>query len=130
MKIFAAITLLLFPTTLLAQSYGGMKQGDMQNMMKAMQQVQECMAGIDQAQLNELQARSEKFKKKIDEWCAAGKRSKAQKQALNFGKKIAADPVMKQMEKCGEMAQGALPMPGMVETYDQKDYADKHVCDQ
>lgn len=133
MKMFLAFLLLLIPATLLAANPPVMNQGNtqnMQNMMQVMQQVQECMAGIDQSKLQELQVRSEKMSEEIEGLCSKGNRDKAQKTAISFGKEIASDPTLKQMQKCGEMAQGALPMMGTVETFDEKEYANKHVCDQ
>jgi hypothetical protein len=130
MKTFIALFLLLLPTTLFAQNYGNMNKGDMQKMMQVMQQVQECMSNIDQTKLNELQARSEQATQNIDALCAQGKRDKAQKQAMAFGKKITSDPTVQQMRTCGKMAEGAVPMTGMVETYDEKTYANRHVCDE
>ncbi len=129
MKTYLTLCFLLIPTILFAANQGGMNQGNMQNMMQVMQQVQQCMAGIDQSKMNELQGRSEKFKKELDGLCAQGKRDKAQKRAMDFGKTMASDPTLQQVRKCGEMAQGALPMKGMVESYDEKEYANKHVCD-
>jgi hypothetical protein len=120
----------MLPTSLLAQTSGGMNQGNMQNMMQVMQQVQQCLASIDQSSLNKLQVRSEQAKEEIDALCAQGKRDQAQKKAMAFGRQIGSDPTMKQMRKCGEIAQGALPMPDMVETYDEKEYANRHVCDE
>ena len=130
MKTSIALLFLLLPTTLFAQNYGNMNKGDMQKMMQVMQQVQECMSNIDQAKLNELQARSEKAKQNIDALCAQGKRDKAQKQALAFGKQITSDPTVQQMRTCGKMAEGAVPMTGMVETYDEETFANRHVCDE
>ncbi|MGI9537897.1 MAG: hypothetical protein ACR2PB_12560 [Desulfocapsaceae bacterium] len=130
MKTAIIILLLLTPVLALAQNTGGMNQGNMQNMMQVMQQVQECMAGIDQAKLQELQVRSEKMSKEIKGLCSKDQRDKAQKTAISFAKEIASDPTLKQMQKCGEMAQGALPMMGTVETFDEKEYANKHVCDE
>jgi cell division protein FtsB len=129
MRTYLTLFFLLLPTTLFAQNYGSMNNKDMQGMMQVMQGVQKCMANIDQTKLNELQARSEKINQEINALCTQGKRDKAQKRAMAFGKKIASDPTMQQMRKCGEMAQGALPMEGMVETYDEKEYANRHVCD-
>lgn len=129
MKTFLTLFFLLLPTTLFAQNYGSMNNKDMQGMMQVMQEVQKCMANIDQSKLNELQASSQKINQEINALCTQGKRDKAQKRAMAFGKKIASDPTMQQMRKCGEMAQGALPMEGMIETYDEKEYANRHVCD-
>lgn len=130
MKIAVILVVLLTPALALAQNSGGMNQNNMQNMMQVMQQVQECMAGIDQSKLQELQVRSEKMSEEIEGLCSKGNRDKAQKTAISFGKEIASDPTLKQMQKCGEMAQGALPMMGTVETFDEKEYANKHVCDE
>jgi len=128
MKKFIIFIMLAYPVGTFAQNYPGMNQGDMQKMMQQMQKVQQCMEGIDQSQLNDLQQRAEQMKKEIDTLCAQGNRSKAQKTALSFSKEIAKDPSMNQMRKCGEMAQGAIPnMPTM---YDEKDMANQHVCDQ
>ena len=129
MKTLIAFCLLLLPVTAFAQKSGGMNQGDMQNMMQAMQEVQKCMAGIDQAKLNELKNSSEQTKQEIDTLCAQGERDKAQQQAMGFAKKIASDPTMQQMRKCGEIAKGAMPMTGMADIYDEKDYSSRHVCD-
>ncbi len=130
MKTSITIFFLLLPTTLFAQNYGNINKGDMQKMMQVMQQVQECMSNIDQTKLNELQTRSEQAKQNIDALCAQGKRDKAQKQAISFGKKITSDPTVQQMRTCGKMAEGAVPMTGMVETYDEETFANRHVCDE
>ena len=130
MKCYLIIILLFMPTALYAQNYGNMNQGNMQNMMQVMQQVQQCMAQIDQNELNKLQARSEKFKSELDSLCSQGKRDKAQKKAFAFGREIASNKTMKQMRKCGEMAQGAMPMDNMVKSYSEKDYKNRHVCDE
>lgn len=130
MKTAFILVVLLAPVYALAQNPGAMNKGNMQNMMQVMQQVQECMAGIDEAKMQELQVKSEKMSREIDSLCSQGKRDKAQKTAISFGKEIVSDPTMKQMQKCGEMAQGAMPMMGNVETYDEKEYANRHVCDE
>ena len=130
MKTAFIMVVLLAPAFALAQNPGTMNQGNMQNMMQAMQQVQECMAGIDEAKLQELQVKSEKMSREIDSLCSQGKRDQAQKTAISFGKEIASDSTLKQMQKCGEMAQGGLPIMGNVETYDEKEYANRHVCDE
>ena len=128
MKKFIIVLLLIIPATTFAKNKQGMGQADMQNMMKQMQEVQECMARIDQNQLNQLQQRSEEAKNEIDALCAKGKKSKAQKKGIAFAKEMAKSPAIKQMKKCGELAQGALP--DMPTSYDQKDYSKQHVCDQ
>ena len=129
MKIAAMLVVLLLPAIALAQNPQTMNQGNMQNMMQVMQQVQECMASIDQSKLQDLQVKSEKMSKDIKSLCSKGQRDKAQNMAISYGREMASDPTLKQMQKCGEMAQGALPMMGDIKTYDEKEYASKHVCD-
>jgi hypothetical protein len=133
MKILAIILFLLAPITASAQNQPSMNQGDMQTIMQQMQKMQKCMARIDQDQLNKLQELSEQANKDIEALCADGKRSKAQKKAITFAKEMASSPALKQMQKCGEMMQGTMPgmpMPGMPDTFDQKDYSSSHVCDE
>ena len=91
------------------------------------------MARIDQGELNKLQERSEQANKDIEALCTTDKRSKAQKKAITFAKEMAKSPALKQMQKCGEMMQGAMPgmpMPDIPTTFDQKDYSGSHVCDE
>ena len=130
MKTAAMLVAFLLPATTLAQNPQTMNQGNMQNMMQVMQKVQECMASIDQSKLQDLQVKSEKMSKDIKILCSKGQRDKAQNMAISYGREMASDPTLKQMQKCGEMAQGALPMMDNVKTYDEKEYASKHVCDE
>ena len=130
MKGAVILIALLLPVSALAQTPQTMNQGNMQDMMQVMQKVQECMASIDQAKLQELQVKSEKMTKDIERLCSQGQRDKAQNMAISYGRKMASDPTLKQMQKCGEMAQGALPKMGEVNTYDEETYASTHVCDE
>ena len=131
MKIsIVAGTMLLFSSAALAASPGSMDPAAMQNMMQVMQQMQQCMAQIDQSSLEQLKSTSERMTQEIDSLCAEGKRDSALETAIKFGKQIAADPTVQQMRRCGEMAQGALPMMDMVPDYDEQDYASRHVCDK
>jgi hypothetical protein len=130
MKTAAMLVVLLLPAAALAQNPQVMNQGNMQNMMQVMQKVQECMASIDQSKLQDLQVKSEKMSKDIKSLCSEGQRDKAQNMAISYGREMASDPTLKQMQKCGEMAQGALPMMDNVKTYDEKEYANRHVCDE
>lgn len=122
------LILVFSPSLSFGLDYQNMNSGDMQEMMQQMLKVQQCMESVDQQELQELQSHAEKFKAEVDALCAQGKRSKAQKKAIAFGKKMSKEPAMKQMRKCGEMAQGA--MPNMPHIAGEEDYANNHVCDQ
>jgi len=126
MKRITALVFLLIPAAVLAQNFQGMGEADMQNMMQQMQQMEECMGNIDEARMEELQKRSEQVDAEIKSLCAQGKRDEAQKRAISFGREMAADPTVQQMQKCGELVQGM--MPGM-EYMQERDYSDRHVCD-
>lgn len=116
------IVVLLASFAATVQAGGGMSEEQMQQMMK----MQECMARVDQSRLEALSAKAEVMDKKIRALCSAGKRDEAQNVAIEHGKEISASPIMQEVKKCGEMAKG-MQMPMMDDL--QKDYADRHVCD-
>ncbi len=129
MKISGIILCLMFPVAAMAQNQS-MNAGDMQQMMQLMQKMQQCMAQVDQARLEVIGEKSEKFGQEIEALCKAGKRKKAQKMAIAYGKKIMKDPVMVQMKKCGEITKGMLP-ESMAPSFDEEfDFSNKHVCDE
>ncbi|MGW8194897.1 MAG: hypothetical protein ACWGOX_11600 [Desulforhopalus sp.] len=128
MKTSLLLFIFLIPTALSAQNNLNMNQADMQNMMQQMQQMQECMASIDQAELDTLQKRSEEFTRRIEALCSQGKRDQAQQEAMSFGQEMAGNPSMKKMQECGKLAQGMVP--GMPHGFDDTDYSQTHVCDQ
>lgn len=128
MKRSALYTLLLFSSLSHAQSYPGMKQGDMQQMMQQMQKAQACMQNVDQTGLKALEQRSRQFQNEMKALCANGQRDAAQAKAVAFGREMMKEPAMQTMRKCGEMMKGMMPnMPGMEETV--RDYSKQHVCD-
>lgn len=132
MKVIATILFVVFPVIAAAQKYPGMNEADMQQMMQVMQEMQACMEKIDQAELEALQQRSDEFDAEIKVLCDQGKRDEAEKKAIAYGKEMMNNPVVQQMQKCGEMAEGMMP-PGQMGTMEDKyDYSEDegHVCDQ
>ncbi|MDH5178109.1 MAG: hypothetical protein OEZ39_16510 [Gammaproteobacteria bacterium] len=87
----------------------GMPQGNMQEMMQQMQQLQACMASVPPEKLQELHTRSQAFNDKVKSLCRQGARKKAQQAAMDFGKKLEKDPIIKQVKKCGTMAMSMMP---------------------
>jgi hypothetical protein len=128
MKISMIFLFLLLPLVSSAQNYQGMNEADMQKMMQQMQKMQTCMEDVDQSKLKALEQRSRKLETEVKSLCAEGKRDKAQKKALSFGKDVVNDPTMKIMRKCGEMMKDV--MPKMSFTGLDKDSADRHICDE
>lgn len=129
MKFFVVIILLLSPVAATAQNQG-MSGGDMQNLMLLMQKMQQCMAKIDQAELQAFKEQSEKFGNEIDTLCNNGERKKAQKKAIAYSKKMLKNPALKQMEKCGEITKGLMPEDSTPSIEDELDFSNHHVCDE
>ena len=78
MKKLAITLLCLTPIISFAQNPMGMSEADMQKMMQQMQEAQACMEKIDQAELDVLEKKAEKFEAEMKSLCASGKRDAAQ----------------------------------------------------
>ena len=124
--------LLLVPFCATAQNYGGMpmNEAQMQQMMQQAQKMQQCMANIDQAELNAFQQRAEEMDAEVKALCAAGKRDAAMARAMAFGKETMNSKVMQDMKKCGEMMTQMMPnLPKSAQP--QRDGGrPRHICDQ
>jgi hypothetical protein len=107
----------------------GMSEEQMQQMMQAAGEMQECYAKIDQAAMQSLSVKSEKTQAEVKALCAAGKRDEAQNRAMEHGREIANSKVMQEMKKCAEKAgdmMNQMPMgPGMNGNFTGMG----HVCD-
>ena len=130
MKIITSIVLVLFPFTVSALDFQNMDQASMQEMMRNMEKMQNCMANIDQDELEKLQARSEEFSASIKSLCKKGLRAEAQEKAIAYGKKFVNDPTMKEMKKCGDMAKDMMPDTAMMYAEEEIGKGNAgHVCD-
>jgi hypothetical protein len=129
MKRIVIILFLMLPVAAIAQNQG-MNGVDMGKMMQLMQEMQQCMAKVDQAELETLEQQSEKFGEEIEALCENGKRKKAQKKAIAYGKKVMKNPALVQMRKCGEITKGLMPDDSMSSFDDDFDFSNHHVCDE
>jgi len=125
MKTLVMLALLAIPAALMAAGPAVVPE----NMMQAMQKVQECMAQIDQSQIQEMEHRSARMEGEIDQLCAAGKRDKAQELAMKYVKEIESLPAVKQMQKCSELVADIMPMTEDLAVIDEDDDDQGHVCD-
>lgn len=114
MKVIVSVFCLLFPVVAAAQNQG-MNGVDMQVMMQKMQEMQQCMAKIDQNELEALGEESEKFEQELNELCANGERDKAQKKAMAYSKQMMKKPHPGGVEKVWRNHQGAGPAAGFNE---------------
>jgi len=127
MKKLVISLLCLLPLTSFAQNPMGMSDADMQNMMQKMQKAQACMEKIDQAELESLEKKANRFEADMKSLCASGKRDEAQQMAMVYMKEVFNNPAVQDARRCGEMMRGMMPnMPFMDE---EKDYTNQHVCD-
>lgn len=130
MKKIAVSIVFIFIAFVPAAQGQNFNEADMQNIMQAMQKVQECMAKVDQEELRKLEEEGEKFDKEVRELCEQGKRDKAQKMAIKFSKKVMKNPALIQMKECGEITKGLMPEGSMPEEEEYEfDPSKGHVCD-
>lgn len=124
--------LISLPLTVSAQPYGGgMNPEQMQQMMEQMQGMQDCMANIDQAELDAFQRKAEEMDAEVKALCAAGKRDAAMARAMAFGKEAAGNPAMKDMQKCGEGMKQMMPnLPHSAQPRDTNTGKPRHICDE
>lgn len=125
-RIIPAVILVLASFNLSAGNRG-MSEEQMQKMMEQAEEMQKCMAKVDQSALQALANRGERLQAEVKKLCAEGKRDKAQEKAVAYGREIAKSKEMKAIRQCGEMARGMMAQIPM------KDYANaknKHICDE
>lgn len=131
MKIIISTCVLILSIAVSAQGQN-MGEVDIQKMGQAMQEIMQCMSKIDQADLMALEEKSEQFDREMEELCSQGKRNKAQKKAVTYGKEIKKNPTLKQMMECGEInkkygiPQGEDEASIMDSDFD---FSKDHVCD-
>ena len=131
MRKLVAISILLLPLSVSAQSPQGMDQEQMQRLMEQMQKMQACMKDIDQSELQTVEKRAKLMEKEVKALCAKGKRDEAQQKAMAFGREAAKNPSLQKMRKCGEPLKGMMPKIPLLDQYDSKgEKSSQHVCDQ
>lgn len=130
MKLLTCVVSMILPAFAIAQTYPGMGEGDMQNMMLQMQKMQACMQEVNQSRLQEFEQRGKAVEREVKNLCAAGKRDQAQDKAMEFGQQVASDPDMQKMIECAKMMSSAMPAMPYMGQASEADGASSHVCDQ
>jgi len=130
MKLIVTIMVILLPVAAVGQN-PNMQGMDMQKMMQAMQEMQQCMEKVDKTELRKMEEESDEMSRELQALCEQGKRDKAQKKAISYGKKIMKNPALEQMRKCGELTKGLIPSDSREPTLDEEfDFSNRHVCDK
>ncbi|MBS4050526.1 MAG: hypothetical protein KGZ69_04920 [Methylomonas sp.] len=129
MKKPMAFCLLLLPVGATAQNMP-MTEAQMQQMMQQAQSMQNCMANIDQSEMEAFQHKAEAMDAEVKALCAEGKRDEAMARAMAFGKETAQSTLMQDMKKCGEGMKNL--MPNLPKTAQAPDEGGKprHICDE
>jgi len=87
-----------------------------------------CLEDIDDAALEGLQEEAMGVQKKIERLCNQGNRARAQSIAIEFGRKLVAEPTVKQLQECAGLADGTIPQTAWAQLEDSEQVR-KHVCD-
>jgi hypothetical protein len=126
MKSMVILFLLLIPIAVSAQNPKEFSQEDMEKYLK---QMQTCMAGVDQSELDAIGNRSDEVDTEIAALCEQGKRDEAQSMAISYSKELAEKPALQQMKKCRELAAQVMPA-GHNPFGEEIDFNSRHVCDE
>ncbi len=108
----------------------GMDPAKMQEMQKAMMEMQTCMQKINKSDIEKLRTRGEAMRQEIKSLCKAGKRSAAQSKALAYSKEIMNSREMVQMQKCSEKIHSMMPNSANIDKYDASKFKNRNVCDE
>ena len=118
--------------TILAVSSPVTQANDYQQMMEGIMQFQRCMTDtVDASYLEKMEAESEKINNQLSHMCNAGKRQEAQEFAIDYAKKMLADPNFIAMQTC--VAQVGNAIPGTVDQEDifnLEELENSHICDE
>jgi hypothetical protein len=97
-------------------------------LMQQAQKIQVCMAKIDQAELEQVQAEAEAKAAELRKMCAAGERAAAQSEAVTYGKQLVEEPVILEAKACLGIAGLGIPQATWADL-DDAETAQVHVCD-
>ncbi|MCQ8104608.1 hypothetical protein NP590_10870 [Methylomonas sp. SURF-2] len=121
--------LLFLPVGATAQNMP-MSEAQMQQLMQQAQTMQNCMANIDEAEMEAFQQKAEAMDAEVKALCAEGKRDAAMARAMAFGKETAQSSIMRDMKKCGEGMKNLMPnLPKTAQTPEDGGKP-RHICDE
>ena len=111
--------------------FDAMQGKGMQEMMKHMQGIQVCMAGVDQAELQKIAGRAQSTQENIKALCAKGDSAQAEKVAIAFAQELQTSKDAEQARKCledlPEMMKGHMKGADMAQLKDQ--FTKKNICE-
>ena len=140
MKAVLVVVLLCWPLMSVAQSPDGANPAavdavpqqfdpaSMNALMQQAQNIQACMAKVDQAELERIQNEATAKADEVQAMCANGERAAAQSEAVVFGQQLAQEPAVLEMKACLGIAGLQIPQMTWAELEDSET-TQTHVCD-
>jgi hypothetical protein len=127
---FPLVALFLCPSLSFAEMPPrGMNQENIQKMMEGMAAMKNCMANVDQSEMQKYQANAMALQNEVKTLCDNGKRDEAMSRAIKFGKESMGNPALQEMQKCGQGMQGMMPQMSSQTTPSNSNDKPTHVCD-
>ncbi|MDC0598517.1 hypothetical protein OAP18_01545 [Gammaproteobacteria bacterium] len=115
-----------------AQEFTGMSEAEFQEQMAQMQAglvaVGECMAALDEEEVQAMQARSMELGDEISRMCQAGDRDGAMSFAMSEAREFSETAIMEEVKACMSLVQG-MNFPTLdFDNFDEE--AATHICDE
>lgn len=89
-----------------------------------MQEMRQCMAKIDQSELEKLNRDTDRMSLEIQALCKQKKHDAAQKKALQHSREILANPTMKQVNSCLKISEAE-----QLTVVEQLNNGETNICD-
>ncbi len=106
-----------------------MDEKEMEIIMAQMQEMQDCMQRINQADITVAEQQAIKISAEAKALCTEGKHEQAQAHVIAFSKKLAETPALQELRRCSEIATGITPMIPILDQYKVGNFNDYNVCD-
>ena len=120
-------SILILCSCVLAGNLQAQTPDDTSNIMQQMQAMEECMAKIDQRELELMEQRSMELQQQINALCSQGNADEARKVALQFSDEVMQSKSMQTMQKCASL------VPGMQQQLEVQDFeqelGQQSICD-
>lgn len=118
MKILIVTVLMLFSAT----SYS-------QDMMQKVMEMQRCMEGVDQQELQRIGEKAQEFQQEMKALCANGKSGEVRKQAMAFGQKMKDSESLAKIQECSKIMEGLVPDMAIVDVEEDYSDMDTDICE-
>ncbi len=76
------------------------QERDVEKMMQQLTEMQQCLANIDQSQMQHLEQQSQSMQTRILSLCSNGNQQQAMNEAIKFAEELSKSSVMQQLNTC------------------------------